>query len=312
MKNKPGIISQSGTAIVVALFVTALVAAAATAMIEHLSIDTRRTELILNNNQANLYAQGSVAWAMDQLINDLNQKQSSRVVDRTPIISPNNTINNATISSVIEDAQGRLNLNNLTDAQYQTVLTRLITLVAPQINQTAAHNITLAVVDWITQGLHDTSFDQAYKKMNPPYLSPHRVMSSISELRLVKGMTPALYTLLEPNVIVLPDRTKININSAPIPVIMSFSPNITLETAKALDQLRRQSPLITLDMLGNFPDIKNNSFAQGNLTVTSDFFLLKTHVTIGDQDSTLTTLLMRLLKNSQPAVNIMWQSKGTL
>lgn len=313
MQIRINIIAQRGTAIIVALFVTALVAAAAIAMIAHLAIDTRRTELILNNTQANLSAEGSIAWAKDQLVNDFKQKQSAKVIDRTPITSPVNTArDSAKIWSVIEDAQGKMNLNNLTDAPSQVVFARLIQLVAPNMNLAAAKNITLGVVDWITPGLNNTRFDQAYAKLNPPYRSAHQTMASVSELLLVQGMTPALYTKLEPYITALPVKTKININSAPIPVIMSFSPTVKAETAKALDQFRRQSPLSSLDMLKNFPDIQNNPFAEGNLAVSSDFFLVKTHVTIGDQHITLYTLMMRLLKNSQPAVIIVWQSKGTV
>lgn len=311
MKKPVNPTHQRGTAIIVALFVTALVAAAAIAMMDHLRIDTRRTELILNNNQANLLAQGSIAWAKDQLINDLKQKQTGKVVDRTPIVSPINTVNGAKVTSTIEDAQGKLNLNNLTNAIYQPVLTRLIQLVAPETNATVAQNITLGVVDWITPGLTNSKYDQYYTKLNPPYRSPHHPMVSVSELRLIQGVTPALYSKLEPYVTALPDKTQININSAPIAVIMSFSPSIKIDMAKALDGFRHQSPLTSLDMLANFPDIKNSPMG-GNLTVSSDFFLINTRVTIGDQTITLNTLMTRFLKNSQPTVNIVWQSKGTL
>lgn len=312
MKNQTNLVAQRGTAIIVALFVTALVAAAAIAMIDRLTIDTRRTELVLNTNQAELYATGSVDWALEQLTNDLKQKQPNVVIDRTPIISPVNNVNGAKISSVIYDAQGNVNLNNLTDSQFQTLFIRLIQLVSPKTSQTTAQNITQAIVDWITPGINNSKFDAYYTKLNPPYRSPHRPMVSVSELRLVKGMTPELYRNLEPFVTALPDKTKININSAPIPVIMSFSPSIKLDTAKALDAFRRQSPLVNLDMLGNFTDIKNSPIGQSSLTVSSDYFLVKTNVTIGDQQITLYTLMIRLLKNSQPVVKIVWQSKGTL
>lgn len=312
MKNRINLGKECGTAIIVALFVTALVAAAAIAMIEHLRIDIRRSQLILNNNQANLYAQGSIAWAKDQLLNDLKQKQPGKVVDRTPILSPVNQVNNAKISSIIYDAQGKLNLNNLTDPAFQVVFTRLIQVVLPGIDLATAQNITHGVVDWITPGINNSPFDQYYAKLIPSYRSAHQAMMSVSELRMIRGMTPALYMKLAPWVTALPIKTKMNINSVPIPVLMSFAPTIHQETAKSLDQLRRQSPLGSLDMLNNFADIKNSPIGQSYLDVSSDFFLVKTNVTIGDQRMTLYTLMMRLLKNSQPTIIIVWQSKGTL
>ena len=312
MKNPLRLTIQRGTAIIVALFVTALVATAAIAMMEHLRIDTRRTELILNHNQANLYAQGSLAWAIDQLINDAKQTPSGKPIDRTPIISPINEVNGAKISSIIYDAQGKLNLNNLSDAPFQLLFIRLIQVIAPDVDSTTAQNITSGIVDWITPGMNNSPFDAYYAKLNPPYRSPHRPMMSVSELRLIRGMTPKLYTKLAPYVTALPDKTNLNINSVAVPIIMSFSPSITLETAKAFDAFRKQAPLTSLDNLANFTAIKNNPIAQTQLTVSSDFFLVKTHVTIGNQDLTLYTLVMRLLKNNQPTVIVLWQSKGTL
>ncbi len=312
MKKPINPATERGAAIIVALFVTALIAAAAIAMIEHLRIDTRRTELILNNHQANFYAQGSIAWAMDQLITDWKQKQPGKVIDRTPIISPVNKVNGASISTIIYDAQGKLNLNNLIDPSFQIVFSRLIQVVAPDVDQETAQLIALGVTDWITPGINNSQFDQYYAKLNPPYRSAHQYMASISELRMVRGMTPTLYAKLAPFVTALPNPTHINMNSAPIPVIMSFSPLITLQNAKEFDTFRRKSPLASLDALANFPNIKNTPIAQSNLTVSSDFFLVKTNVTIGDQHLILYTLMMRFLKNTQPAVITVWQSQGTL
>ena len=109
---------QRGAAIIVALFVVALAVIAATMMIEQLRTDIRRTELIINTNKANLYAQGSITWAIDQLNNNWSQQKPGQIIDKTPIKSPIDTQENATISSIIYDAQGYFNLNNATDSRY--------------------------------------------------------------------------------------------------------------------------------------------------------------------------------------------------
>ena len=306
-KNK-----QNGTAIIVAMFVTAVVATAAIAMIEHLRIDTHRTELVLNNIQAEQYAQGSLAWAIDQLTNNVKQKQPGRLIDRTPIHSPVDILHGAKISSIIYDAQGKLNLNNLTDAQFQTALNRLIQIVANDVDPAVAQDIIAGIVDWITPGVNNSKFEQYYLNHNPPYRAPHHPMASVSELRLIKGMTPVLYTKLVKYVTALPDKTKFNINSISIPVLMSFDPAVTLDAAKAFDTYRNQTPFTTLDALANFTVIKNAPLAQANLTVSSDYFLVKTNVSIGEQHLMLYTLLLRISKDAQSNMIIVWQSKGTL
>lgn len=303
---------QRGTAIIVALFITALVAAASFAMMERLRTDTHRTELLLNDIQMNLYAQGSIYWAIDQLANDLKQQQPGKVTDRTPIRSPVNEMNGAKISSVIYDAQGKLNINNLTDSQFQTLFTRLLQIVQPNLDLPAAQAITLNVVNWITPGMANSQLDQYYEHLNPSYRMPHRLMASVSELRLVKGITPELYTKLAPLVTALPEKTMLNINSVPVPLLMSFSSSISLEMAKALDAERQRNPFPSLDAMNNFSIVKSNPIAQNNLTVSSNYFIVRTTVTLGTQRMTLYTLLMRLLKDSQPTAIILWQSKGTL
>lgn len=303
--------NQRGIAIVTALFVTALVATFAVAMLTRLHTDIRRTELLLNNNQANLYAAGSLAWAMDQLINNLQQQQPGKIVDRTPIRSPINAIKGGKIWSVIYDAQGKINLNNLSDPLFQAEFTRLITLVAPNINPESAKNITLGIVDWITPGLNNSLFDQYYAKRKPPYRSAHRLMVSVSELRMLRDMTPELFTRLAAVTTALPEKTALNLNSAAIPVLLSLSPEMTLETAQAVVALRKQTPLISSNNLNNFPALKNAPLAQNNLTFISSYFLIQTNVIIGEQTLQLNTLVHRLA-GKPPRVMIIWQSKGTL
>ncbi len=144
-----GVNRQKGTAIVVALFVTALVAAAAVAMIEQSRIHMRQTELILNDRQAELFLQGSVDWAAHQLIINWQQRQPQQVIDRTPIQSSVNEVSGAKISSIILDAQGFFNLNNLRDALYQPIFFRLLQAVDPETDADNIKKIISATADWI-------------------------------------------------------------------------------------------------------------------------------------------------------------------
>lgn len=303
---------QSGAAIIVALFVVALVAAAAALMIERLRTDIRRTELILNANSAYLYAQGSVAWAINQLNNDWKQQQPNRVIDRTPIKSPVEHQDGFTIASVITDAQGYFNLNNLSDQQYQTNFTRLITLVAPDIDANQAQNITQSIIDWISLSVKNPVLDEYYLKQIPSYRAAHRPMVSASELRLVKGITADLYEKLAPFIIALPNTTPISVNNADAPVLMSLSMTLTPDAAKAVVAACRQAPFATAQNFLNFDVIKNNPIDATKITVSSNYFLLLTNVTLGQQNLSLYTLLERVAQGNQTKTFVLWQSIGTL
>src|SRR5438105_4260489 len=126
--NKNNFSSQRGAAIIVALFVMALVAACAVAMMFRLNIDVHRTELILNSDKATLYAQGSVDWAIEALKFDLVNQRPNQVIDRLPITSKTDIVKGYAITSTIEDMQDKFNLNDLQDSKNQDHFNRLVHL----------------------------------------------------------------------------------------------------------------------------------------------------------------------------------------
>jgi len=305
--------NQRGAALIMALFITALVAAAAVAMIDRLHVDIRRTELILATTRANFLAQGSIMWAIDQLNNDWLLQQPQKIVDRMPITSPTNHVGDAEISSVITDAQGYFNINNIINPALRYDFIHLLNLIAPELTPEQAQEIMFAVADWISPSSNSNKdFNQYYNKLNPSYRVPHRLMTSVSELRLVKGITPRLFAKLSPYLIALPQETPLNINSASTLVLATLSPALTLDTAKSMMSFRQSTPFLTTQSFLNMDLIKNSNIAESKITVKSTYFLVKTNVKVGEQITTLYTLLQRAVTDTKPHELILWQSKGTL
>lgn len=294
----------------VALFIVALVATMAYVMMARLERDTRRTGLLLHDTQASFYAQGSIAWAMDQLRNDWERQKANKLVDDIPIKSPENEFKGYKISSTIYDMQSRFNVNNLTNTESQAGFIRLLQTVEPSLSQQKAQDMTHAVVDWITPGQQQNEYSKYYLGLPTPYRAAHRPMLSSSELRLVKGMTPTLYNALEPYVMALPTSLPINVQTAPAPVLVILSPSLTLDAAKAIEAARKQNPFTSTQAFFNLDIVKNHHIAAGNVTVTSQYFLVETKVAIDAQTVVLYTLLERIANDSNVSVNILWQSKG--
>ncbi|MCD6039371.1 MAG: hypothetical protein K0S27_771 [Gammaproteobacteria bacterium] len=305
-------IKQRGAAIIVALFVTSLVTIAAITMIKRLSINVRSTELITQNVQATLLAQGSLAWAMEQLNINWHQRKPNQPIDLTPIHSPLNEMKNAHISSIIFDAQGRFNLNNLIDPAAQNDFIRLLMIVYPKISLEDAGAIALAITNWISPGEINNMLDDYYIKATPPYRAPHRLMVSVSEFRLIKGVSMELYSALSPYITVLPESTPININNASLPVLMSTNPTLTINAAKAIVLQAKKTPFPSIQSLQQFDIAKNNPFPENKITAISSYFLVKSSVKINKQRTVLYTLLKRAVKEQKPTEIILWQSKGTL
>lgn len=80
-----------------------------------------------------------------------------------------------------------------------------------------------AILDWmdIDQDRRpDGAEDSDYAGGDPPYATADRWLTSVSELRLVKGIDSAVYNKLAPYVCVLPPDTKLNVNTAS-PVVLA-------------------------------------------------------------------------------------------
>ncbi len=159
------------------------------------------------------------------------------------------------VSGTIEDAHGRLNLNllqpqpntcrngeppaqsgqcplpqspcdNYTPAQQ--LLVRLLQTfnLADEGEEPVflaleeAEMITEAVIDWLDEDAGITGFGGAesdyYEQLESPVAIANTQMVSVSELQVIKGVTPPLYRQLLPNVIALPKDlvNRVNINTA--------------------------------------------------------------------------------------------------
>lgn len=308
---RPSLKRERGVVLIVALFIMALVATMAYTMMARLEKDTRRTTLLLRDTQAEFYAQGSIAWALDQLRNNLEQQKQNQLIDVMPIQSPTQTVNGYAIVSTIHDMQARFNINNVINTDSHPDFKKLLRLVDPKLTEEKAQALLIAVFDWIKLSQQQNEYTQYYFQLIEPYRPAHRPMQSISELQLVKGMTPALYQALEPYVTALPGATLINVQTAEAPVLALLSPTLTLPAAKALQQMRERTPFVTREALLGTDIAKNHQVTDTKkITVVSSYFLIKTEVSIEKQHAVLYTLVERSTDQNKVAMTILWQSKG--
>lgn len=308
----PGLKRQQGVVIVVALFIVALVAVISYAMMARLDRDTRRTTMLLHNVQAEFYAQGSIAWAMDQLRNNWVNKKTNQVVDKIPIESGENNINGYKISSTIYDMQARFNLNNLTDEHAQTNFRRLIQLVSPNLTNDKIDAILLAAKDWLSSSTLQNQYSKYYLDLKTPYRAGHRLFVNASELRLVKGVTPELFAALHPYLTALPMPMDVNVQTAKAPVIAMLTLTMPIAGANEVIKIREQKPFVTKEVFTGLDVVANHKlFPDQSLTVISTYFLVETKVSIENQHVVLYTLLERTQgSDGRASLTILGQSKG--
>jgi general secretion pathway protein K len=98
----------------------------------------------------------------------------------------------------------------------------------------------------------------------------------VEDLLAVRGFTPEMLEKLRPYVIVLPDRTPVNVNTAPAEVLAAVIPNFSLSEAKSLLARRRNVPW---DAINKFEtDIPGRTPVADSISVKSDWFLVNSRI----------------------------------
>ena len=301
--------SQQGVVIVTALFFVALISVMAYLMMSRLERDTHRTHLLLRNTQAEFYAQASVVWAKNTLQTNLKNKKPNKIVDVIPIKLPTTEMNGYKISTVIFDMQALMNINNLTTDEGKKDFKHLLKILIPDMADEKIQVIMLAIVDWITPQ-RENEYDRYYFSLVPAYRAAHRPMVSISELRLIKGVTAKIYNTLHPWMTALPVNTKVNIQTASAPILAALSLQMNLEAGKKIEKIRHEIAIPTIQAFMKLDLAKNHEISNEKITDISNYFLAETTVSIENQQVLLYTLLERTGNESKNEVSIVWQGKS--
>lgn len=210
---------KSGSALLSALFVMSLMTIAATSMLWNLQSNIYRTQLIVSSQNKHYALQLANFWAMSELGDP--HKLFTRVdkYQRIAVLPPDlqHLYPGYDIEADLYDLQAKFNINNISDTQYFAMIERLFKRIPLKLPPYEMKQLFLLMNQWIKN--YDPKYEPAplldyYLLQKPPYLPAHQLMQSISEIRLIKGVTPRVYRQLESYLTALPAITPININTA--------------------------------------------------------------------------------------------------
>lgn len=291
------VFSQRGVALITAMLVVSLATITAVAMTAEQQIFFRRTENILHHQQAYLYLLGAEDWARQFLARDLNDNQIDALTDAWATELPPIPVEGGMIGGVVEDLQGRFNINNLAEAQVQQAeLDRFTALLA--LYQIPA-SLSNAVLDWLDaddqarfpDGAEDIDYmqaEQAYRAGNGP-------MSSVSELLKVRGITYEMYERIAPALVALPTTASaINVNTAPPLVLRMIVTDLSEQDAEALASDLAQNPVEQIEDFLAHALVQGKQVATGGIDVRSNYFLVRAYARIGRARATLNSIVLRM------------------
>lgn len=296
---------QRGVALITALVIMAIAATIAAAMHWQGSLDTRRTATLIQGDQAMEYALGAEAWAEQILRRDIsdpkNTQHNINLGQDWAAQLPPLPVEGGQIIGHIEDMQGRFNLDLLQGqggqstqgyfGQFQRLLTAL----------NLDPNIAYAVSDWVNAGTVPANQfgakDDFYTRLQPPYLTADAPMTSVSELQLVKGVTPEVYAALAPYICAIPMSIApvqggnaagwLNVNTAPGLLISTLAQGITEDQAQQVVGERGTQGL-TQSQFNGIIKIPSSGVQP---VFTSSYFLLTVTAEIGSTHVTMYSLL---------------------
>jgi general secretion pathway protein K len=305
------VLSQRGVALIQAMLVVTLATSVAISMVSRQQFDIRRTGNLLQAEQAGLYADGVDAWAAQVLRRDRKDTKVDHTKEDWATTLPPIPVEGGTIGGHIEDLQGRFNLNSLVVAGKQEPramerFRRLLTALEldPQ--------LAVVVADWLDPDQDPAhpggAEDDSYLSHERPYRSADGLMASPSELLLLEGVDAGIYAALRPHVVTLVAGTKLNVNTANAPVLMSVAKELSLTDAEALIGARGEEGFASVEDFLKRDELAGREVDVDMLTVQSDHFLVVSQVQFG---ALLQQRYSVLQRDAKGASRILMRAQGT-
>jgi len=291
---------QRGVALLVAILLVALATIVAATVAFNNAMAARRGAAAMTFDQALLYAGAAEALAAYALREDLlasSQRDDISELWAQPY-GPLEIQPGVWLEARLEDMQGRFNLNNLvTDEgvvdpiaveQFQRLLETLE--IEPK--------WAAMFADWIDRNvqpeLPDGAEDSLYSVQNPPHRTLNAPVVSVSELLAMPGFDQERFARLQPYVAALPPGTKLNTCTAAGIVLdaMTETKQFGIDP-EALARSRAKGCFPTLADFEASLAADDVPKVKGRLQDSSQYFRLRTFVSIGTAEFALYSLMQR-------------------
>ncbi|MDM3869757.1 type II secretion system minor pseudopilin GspK [Porticoccus sp. W117] len=317
---------QKGVSLILALLIVAAVGAMAVYMNRDVERGLRFAENRQFGAQGMQLFDGGEEAASFYLNEDLKDNQVDNLGE--PWAQPYSfPLEIAVVQLAMEDMQGRLNINNLQGKvadsngkplheRFTVPQRRFIRLLQSfeelPVDQNEAVEITEAVIDWLDPDDEATGFGGAESSYyqsaaTPGYRPANREMLSVSELRLVKGVTAELFQLVAPHLCALPAGTPLNVNTANAHVLRTLNISdqlapLSQEDGDEMVSKRGQSGYDDMDafldtaLLSDLLDRATRAgqfLSTDELSVSTGYFMLRTEAVVAQRRSYGQSLLHR-------------------
>ncbi len=269
---------ERGFALVLTLVVTALLVAVATELIHGVYVETSLERNFVNLQQASLLAESGVKGGV-ALLGSLRQSGNESDLVQVMEVPLEMEDDAGKISVSIEEENGKLNMNAVSEFHDQ-MRRRLLRIHG------LPEGISDAIADWVDED-RDPRPDGAeapyYQALSAPYLPRDGRFATLGEMGLVRGLSPAIVHGLSPHATVYGVDWGIDINAAPMEVLMALHDDMTAELARTVIERRRKKPFASVGELTEIPGMDRIANSPGmQLAVKGSTYRLVSRATTGD------------------------------
>ncbi len=344
-KRKKGILNnERGVAMLIALGIITLVITASLELNRQVRNTMMAVATVRDRTTLSEMAAGGIHAAMAMLARD---KQMSRIdsvqedwadSDKIRELLAEIPYEKGNVKIEITDELGRIQVNALVDfprgrnfnGAQKTMWDRIVPLIKAShdaFEDLESTEIVNSVKDWLDSGDDDAisglngAESDYYESLDPPYKARNAPFVHISELSLVKGITPAFFSGIEGMPGIAEFMTvygatkakqpfekrdftfegKVNINTAPLPVIIALVPSENPEYAQSIYDYRQEKEgdeflhsLNSPTWYKQAPDIPAELTIDPQLITTeSDFFRIIATSTLQEMSVTITAVVHR-------------------
>ncbi len=294
---------QRGIALLMAMVVVSIATVTAVSLLHEQAFTIRQTGNLQNYSNALMYGVGLEDYARLYLRKDAGETKTDHLGEDWAMGIPPLPIEGGFLTGQITDAQSLINLNSvLSSEQAQKNLLSLCEQL--EIDP----GFIPALKDWLDSNqdpeFPDGAEDDYYTRLEQPYRTANRLMTDVSELRLVKGIDAESYSTLRPFITALPKATSINLNTVGEQVYNSLK--IDVDYQKLVDE-REQDAFADLQDFEKRMTIALDDKQKANLSVTTEYFLAEGQVLINEKSVYINSMIFR---DSKGATRVMSRNLG--
>lgn len=298
---------QRGAVVIVAMLLVALATTAAGMMLHLQDASVRRLAAARDLEQAHWLLNGGMQWARVILRADARGSTLDHGRELWATGLPPTRIEQGTLSGGIRDEQGLFNLNNLVrdgKASERDIAAFKRLLLAVGLRAELAD----AAADWIDADgeprTAESAEDDYYLRLGTPYRAANQMLVGIEDLLRVRGFDHGMLASLRRVATALPQRSAVNVNTAPPEVLAAIVDGLTLPEATVLAGSRSAAPFTGRDDFRTRLPRTELNVENEDIAVDSRYFLVEGRASVGVAQQRFQALLQR---NGMALPAIVWQ-----